>query len=54
MAELNLNQSELAKAAKLNRGTVILAMRGGDVHLSTVAAIAQALECSPLDLLQEV
>lgn len=51
MAEKNINQSELAEAASLNRGSVILAMDGGNVRLSTVAALAEALQCSPFEIL---
>lgn len=50
--ERALSQRELAKVAGIRPGTVNRVEKGQPTRLSTIAAIAQALEVQPLELMR--
>lgn len=47
------NQKALAAKAGLSENTISTIARGGTVKLETLRKVAAALECDPLDLLEE-
>lgn len=52
MVDLDIDSlSELSRRAGLYRLTVHMALRRGSCSLETLAALAQALDCQPGDLL---
>lgn len=53
LREAGLTQTELARLAGINRGTVQHILRGGHCHTETLARIADALGMPLADLFQE-
>ena len=54
MARACMNSADLPAAANLPRPTVNNAIVGKSVRPKTVGRIAQALNCDPADILEEV